>query len=187
VSHFEYVSVAVALLYSLALARLLGALPHVNARDQGARIAMIWVATGIISGVVSWWILWRIRDVDWTPLRFAWLLAMPFFYYVQSAVLVSDSPGQISSWEDHFFAARKKFFGIGLAMSFQAALLPWIVGTAPWFSPTPVHAGVPLMFGISVVGLRSESRPVHLAMALLMFALTLLSFFLTPHNLTPHN
>jgi hypothetical protein len=36
-------------------------------------------------------------------------------------VLVSDSPGQISSWKDHFFADRKKFFGFRLAMSFQAA------------------------------------------------------------------
>jgi hypothetical protein len=182
VSHFEYVSVAVALLYSLALARLLGALPHVNARNPGERIALIWIITETISGVVAWWILWRMRDVDWTPLRFAWLLAMPFLYYVESAVLVSDSPGQISSWEDHFFAARKKFFGIRLALSSHAALLPWIVGILPWFSPAPVHAGVPLLFGVAVVGWQSESRPVHLAMALSMLALVLLSFLLVPTN-----
>jgi len=181
-SHFEYVSVAVALLYSLALARLLGALPHINSTSRGDRIALAWVATGILSAVVSWWILWRMREVDWTPIRFAWLLAMPFLHYVQSAVLVSDNPGQISSWEDHFFAGRKKFFGIRLAMSFQAALLPWIVGIAPWFSPAPVHTGVPLIFGVAVVGLRSESRSIHLAMALLMLALTLLSFLLVPTN-----
>jgi hypothetical protein len=60
---------------------------------------------------------------------FAWLLAMPFLYYVESAVLVSDSPGQISSWEDHFFAARKKFFGIRLQFT-----SPWLCRCSRSFS-----------------------------------------------------
>ena len=74
-----------------------------------------------------------------------------------------------------------EFFGVRLAFSFHMALFPWILGMVPWFSLAPIHAsGFPLALVVSLVGLRSDSRLVHLAIAVLTFVFTLLSFFLVP-------
>jgi hypothetical protein len=183
VSQFEYVSVAVALVYSLALARLLGGLPHTSAKNRGAPVALVWNVALILVGLTAWWILWRFNQVAWTPLRFVWFVATPGFVYLRAAILISDDPGEVTSWESHYLEVRTRFFGVGIAQAFHTALMPWLLGGLPWFTPTPAHIGSTLNLLVCLIGLSSTSRRVHLALGLTILAITVLFLFFTPSQL----
>jgi hypothetical protein len=179
-SQFEYVSVAVALVYSLAIARLLGGLPHTSAKKRGAPVALIFNFGLILGGLTSWWVLWRFIDISWTALGFVWIVAMPGLTYLRAAVLLTDNPSQVVSWENHYFEVRTRFFAVGMVEAFYSALLPWVVGAYPWFTPAPVHLGAIFAFLMSLAGLLSTSRRVHLALAWTLLVLVVLVLFLTP-------
>ena len=182
-NHFEYVSVAVALVFSLAIARLLGGLPHTSARGRGAVLPLVFNVAMILAGMTSWWITWRFKDVEWTPLGFAWILAVPGFLYLRAAILLTDNPGQIASWDEQYWGARRRFFGVGMAAGVHSAFLPWVVGAIDWFTPAAIHTGTLVILLACAIGIWSESRRVHLALALLYIALPVLYLFLTPTNL----
>jgi len=182
-SHFEYVSVAVALIFSLAIARLLGGLPHTSAKNQGAAVALLWNIGLILGSMVSWWLLWRFKDATWTPLAFVWIVAAPGFSYLQAAILLTDTPGQVDSWEGQYWAARRRFFSVSLVRVFHTALLPWVVGAIEWFTPAPAHAGTLVSLTICLIGLWSESRRVHLALGWVFILLPALFLFFTPSQI----
>ena len=179
-SQFEYVMVAVALVMSLAIARLLGGLPHTLSKNRGSLVALLWNVVGILGGMTLWWILWRFSDVSWTPLRFVWIVAMPSLQYLKAAVLLTDNPGEVLSWENHYFEVRRRFFWIGVAVAIHSALLPWVLGAVPWLTPAPVHASSLLNLSISLVGLISTSRPVHIGLASLLLLQTMFFLFFVP-------
>jgi len=179
-SHFEYVSVAVALIYSLAIARLLGGLPHTSAKSQGSAVALLWNIGMILGCMTSWWVLWRFKDIAWNPLAFVWVVAVPGFAYLQAAILLTDTPGQVDSWESQFWAARRRFFSVGLMRALHAALLPWVAGALEWFTPAPVHAGTLVSVPIFLIALWSESRRVHLTIGCVQILLPALFILITP-------
>ena len=70
-SHFEYVSIAVALIYALVIGRLLTGLgPSIEERRRYP-IQIAWIVTLFLVCIFSWWQLWTTREVEWTALRFA--------------------------------------------------------------------------------------------------------------------
>jgi hypothetical protein len=123
-THFEYVSVAVALVFSFAVARLLAGFQHTGSSDRGASVVLIWNVGMVISALVLWWILWRFREVEWTAPGFAWVVGTPALIYLRATVLLTDNPSLVASWESHYMAVRKHYFGLGIAQAFHGAMLP---------------------------------------------------------------
>jgi hypothetical protein len=134
----------------------------------------------ILSGLTLWWILWRFCDVSWTPPRFVWIVATPSLQYLWAAVLLTDNPSEVTSWESRYFSVRLRFFWLLIAMAIHSALLPWVLGAVPWLTPAPAHAGALLNLSISLVGLISTSRSVHMGLALVLLLQTMFFLFFAP-------
>ena len=178
VSQFEYVSVALALLYSFAVARLLTALPSVAATGHRYWIHTAWVTVVLLATVTTWWTVWSLRGVDWTAWRFIWVLSVPALIHLRAGILVSDVPVGVESWKDHYYEKRTAFFAVGVVQGLNTVLIPWVMGVVPWFSRAPAHmAGAPLLL-ISLVGLSTRHPGVHgvLVTANLVMLLAFLGF-----------
>ena len=179
-THFEYVSVAIALLSALAAGRLLSGISPALDESKRYWIHFGWVAALLLVCVVQWWGLWRMRDVSWTPIRFLWVLSMPGLIYVQAAVLVSEDPGRVGSFREHYSACRVRFFSVSLVSAVVMALSPWVFGNVPWLSLAPVHS-IATMFGVlSLVGLRFTGDAVHGTLVVLAVVIAASSFVVAP-------
>ena len=130
-SHFEYVSVAMALLNALAVARLLSG--AASAMDQRRRywVHSAWVVVLVLVAALQWWSFWSWRGVEWTPLRFLLALSLPGLLVVATSVLLGEDPDSVASFRDHFFRRRVLFFSLSMTSAVNIALGPWILGQAP--------------------------------------------------------
>ena len=128
-THFEFVSVAVSLVYAVVLSRLLGSLPAVLAPDRRYWVHAAWALVLLGLAASNWYALWRIRDSDFTPPLFVLVLAQPAVMYVRATVLVSQEPGRVSDWKAHYYKTRVPFFAIGaLGATTSALVIPMVVG-----------------------------------------------------------
>ena len=89
-TQFEYISVAIALICSTVVARLLGGIAPATRSDRFYWIHFCWVAQGLLVIVVIWWGFWNLRIVQWTPIRFFYALLVPSFNYVAASILVGS-------------------------------------------------------------------------------------------------
>jgi hypothetical protein len=172
-SHFEYVSIATALVSALAVGRLLSGFSPALDESRRYWIHVGWIVALLLVCVAQWWGLWRMREVPWTPVRFLCVLAMPGLLFVQASVLVSDEPSRVESFRVHYFNRRIRFFSVALAQAIVVGLSPWVFGLSPWFAPVPVHSIAVALAGLSVAGLAFERPVVHailVALALLIAA-----------------
>jgi hypothetical protein len=56
-SPFEYVSVAIALVYAMALGRLVSGISPSLRTDARYLVHLIWIAALILGGTLQWWML----------------------------------------------------------------------------------------------------------------------------------
>jgi hypothetical protein len=178
-THFEYISVAIALVNALVVSRLLSGLTASLRRDAFYFTHFAWVVTLIMITIMQWWAMWALKNVEWTAPRFLWVLAGPSFLYLRAVVLLSEHPEEISSFEAHFFESRTPFFAITFLAGLWVAFSPWVVGAIPWFTYGPLVLGGMLVTGLSLVGLIFKGRFIHLVIVLLFFASALRNLLIT--------
>ena len=169
-SHFEFVSIALALIFSFAAARILGALPVVLSQGSRYWITTGWIFVLLSSLVVSWWFVWAWRDVVWTPLRFIWALSIPSLMHLRIGVLVSRAPETVRSWREQFYASRVPFFSLGIVNAACGGLSPWAMGSAEVLEFSSVHGVAALAVAIQLIGLISASPSVHAMIVLAQLA-----------------
>jgi dolichyl-phosphate-mannose--protein O-mannosyl transferase len=116
-SHFEYVSVAIALIFALAVGRLLGGLSLSLTESRRYWVHTTWIVVLLLVSVMSWWFMWRGNEVTWTPIRFLWALSIPALLYVRAAVLLGRPGEEPGSFYDHFYKIRPLFFSLGLVVA----------------------------------------------------------------------
>jgi hypothetical protein len=179
-SHFEYVSVATALIYALAVGRLLGGLSGAMHRSRRYWIQLGWVIALLLVCVMSWWIMWSTRDVDWTPLRFLCALALPALIFVRATVLLGASDELPDSYRDHFYNNRRLFFALGMIAAVFIALVPWFLGTTPWLTLGPVHANAASLFVVSAIGFYNKNPRVHAVLVIFSLMSSVYSFLFIP-------
>lgn len=110
-THFEYIFVAVAIILSFTILRLLDAIPSALSRERGDWVHAVWVAHLLWFCASFWWINWINRDLDAITLRyFLFLLLAPSILYLTATALVSASPAAVPAWRDHFESNRRPFF-----------------------------------------------------------------------------
>ncbi len=163
-SHFEYVAVAFALLNALVVGRLLGGVGSVFDRSRRYWVHAAWVVTLVLVAALQWWSFWGSRDVEWTPIRFLWVLSIPGLLFVAAGVLVGEAPGSVASFRHHFFERRVPFFSLSMASAVIIGLGPWILGQVPWFTSSPTHAVAVALMALSLAGLCLRTHTVHTAL-----------------------
>lgn len=169
-TQFEYVSVGIALVYSFAVARIVSALPAILAPRRRYWVHSLWAFILLLAAVFTWWSIWTVREVHWTPLRFTWVLTVPALIHARAGVLVSEHPGSVESWRTHYFENRVPFFVIGVLVALNGAAFPWIVGAEPWRAPSWIALLI-----ISSAGLLSEKPPIHAVVVTANLVLIILS------------
>ena len=177
-SEFEFISVAVALVYSFAVARLVTAVPVLLGSSERYWVHAAWALHQLLGVVVSWWFVFELGDVSWTPLRYLVALSLPSLAAMRIAVLVTDSPSAVGSWRAHFYDSRIPFFTFVLIGSLNAVSVPWSMGQIPWFewNATTLFALIPA--AIAVIGLATARPWVHGLLVSLNSAV-LVAFFAT--------
>ncbi len=161
---FEYTSVGVALVLSFGVVRLLDGVPSALAREQRYWPHSLWIAIKFLNHFQFWWVSWGTRDANWHFLFFLTQLATPVVLYLQASALVTSSPDSITDWRAHFYATRRRFFGLNIAFAFAIVLgrsLP--AGHPPPVPVLVVMCGVVLM---SALGYRSDSHRVQSGLVL---------------------
>jgi hypothetical protein len=172
-TQFEYVSVAISIVFSFAVLRLLDALPHAVSAARRYWIHGVWVAFLIWWSAVFWWLSWShsARQTEFGFPEFLLLVTPPGVLYLCATALVSEAPAQVESWREHFWAVRRRFFALALALLGLLAFTSFAMQHIPLVSLLRVPQLA--LFGIFVTGFVSRDERTHGIVALLGAALAL--------------
>ncbi|MEM7358172.1 MAG: hypothetical protein AAF431_03630 [Pseudomonadota bacterium] len=172
-SLFEYVSVAIALIYALAVGRLLAGLAPSLDKNKRYPIHFAWVLALLLVCALQWWQLWRTREVDWNSIRFFWVLVLPSLIYLRATILLGAEPNEVKSYREHYFAHRVPFFVLGVLSALVIFLTPWLLGIIPWLQFDLLHIAASVLLLISLLGLIFKKPAVHALLVLFNFGLAL--------------
>jgi hypothetical protein len=174
-TQFEYVSVAISIVFSFAVLRLLDALPHAVSAARRYWIHGVWVAFLLWWSAVFWWLSWShsARQTEFGFPEFLLLVTPPGVLYLClcATALVSEAPAQVPSRREHFWAVRRRFFGLALILLGLLAFTSLAMQHIPL-----VHLlRVPqlALFGLFTTGFVSRDERTHGVVALLGAALAL--------------
>ena len=179
---FEYLSVAVSLVLSLSVARILDNLRSILDSETRSGIHVGWVAIALATHILVWWEFWAFRDAtNWNLVTFVLVLTNPGLLYFSSNALTVRDDGDSGSWQEHFFARRGAFFApfafilpVSLVRDFA------VVGTR--FS-LPRHLPEIAFTILFLVAWRAESRRTHVVLLVLttaVFASSMVLAWLEP-------
>jgi hypothetical protein len=176
-SHFEYLSVAVSMILSLGVLRLLDSLRFVVDPEGRWGVVVAWIAIKLLNHVVFWWALWTAHEREnWNILLFSWTLLFPAVLYLQVTALVTTTPQTVRDWRAHFFEVRRWFFTANLILLAQTVVSATVMGalTARSFYSTLVLQGI--LFAVNVIGLASANPRVHVAIVTVVLCAQTLGF-----------
>lgn len=179
-SHFEYISVAVALINALLISRLLNGFPAAFSEQARYPIHYAWVITLTLVAVLQWWVFWRTSTVTWSPVRFLWALALPSVVFLRASILLGTRPEEVVSFKEHFFQYRVRFFSLGILTAVMIILSPWVFGIAPWFETTSVHTMGAILLTLSLSGVVFKGVRSHQVIVSLNLLNVVSGFFLVP-------
>ena len=157
---FEYLTVAVSIVLSMGIVRLVGGLLPAMRRDARNWIHVSWILIKIYSHVQYWWLTWVYRQgVDWNFLSFLYLLVGPILLYMQAAILIPSSPEDVASWRERFFGLHRPFFFLNALYVLQVQLGTFVIGgTSP---PLAAVIGSGLGVALSLTGAFTSDRRAH--------------------------
>mgnify|MGYP001415316145 CR=1 FL=1 len=163
---FEYVSVAVSIVLSFGVVRLLDGLRAAALPERRYWVHFLWILTKLLNHALYWWGLWFAGDVtSWNFLAFLWVLLFPGMLYLQSTALVTTSPGDVQSWREHFFEIRGWFFGINIMLATHGAISSSLLLGLPLLGLSTLP--YVWMIVLNVLGARSASPRLHEVIAVL--------------------
>ena len=179
---FEYLSVSISILLSLATVRLLNGLPHLTTSPTRYWVHVGWVIALAINIVLTWWNIWAYRQIeDWILPWFALLLLTPVTAYYLAATLIPDAPATVESWRSHFFQVRQRFFFAMIFLFICRMITPVVLLHIPFLHPIRVAEGATVV--LCLIGAYSENPRVHgllVSLVLCGFPAVIAFFFLRP-------
>ena len=179
---FEYLSVAISIVFSLAIVRLLNGLPHLTASPKRYWVHAAWVIGLANVTAVMWWNLWAFRQIEeWVYPEFALLLLQPVTVYYLAATLIPDAPASVESWRSFFFQVRQRLYFATIFLFICMVLSSVVLLQRPVLHPLRVIEGAAVV--LLLVGAFSENPRVHgLLVSFLVcgLAAAIALFFLRP-------
>ena len=174
-THFEYIFVAVSIVLSFTILRLLDALPSVFSTARGYWVHAVWVLFLLDFCARFWWLSWFNRNLDSMTFRyFLFLLGAPSVLYLTATALVSAGPSAVSSWREHFFLYRRRFFvGAFLYLALLTAN-SYVTFGVPLLHPMRAWQAFLLLLlgaGATMRSERAQARIAAVAAAALTFSL----------------
>lgn len=185
---FEYLSVAVSIVLSLALIRLIGGLRAVIESAGRRWISAAWISLLIGFCFLHWWSSWSFRGVDWTFLKFVLMLAGPAVLYALATIVVPDDAQSVDDWSRYFARKRVPLYVTLVVYMLVGTLDGPLIADAPLFALPRLGATTGLILAILGLALRKPGFDAPIVVLYLvlfvLFALTLLaapdSIFIAP-------
>ncbi len=182
---FEYILILTSVIYAMAVGQLLEGVSRVAQSPTPVRMYLphtIWAFNLFGFICLIWWATWEFRDVEWSSLRYAYMLVAPtLFFLTCSLVTPQRLEGNEISLETHFFRIRRLFFGAYFFAALAVIVDGSVLADEPiWFSGRIGHL---IILGAALWGFFSSSRKVHLALpviTLLAVAVLTITRFLMP-------
>jgi hypothetical protein len=187
VTLFEYLAIAYSLVISFAVLRAASGLPHALASGRRYWIHAAWLLTNLAGSLITFWLFWSFREVEWSLGRFVLALSNPTLIFVCASILVPDQPGRVQSWREHFYTVRLRYFAYAIAWLVVVALITTVVLDVPVRHPARLFQSA---FLILFIAGAATSRPkIHAVLAVLPLLLVLagaLGFLAGPGAIAPH-
>ena len=175
---FEYAMVLVAVVIGLGLAHLLSGLGQAINRlqdsQQPIRIEtayLCWVGYMFLYLVQFWWWEYQFHTlgVVWSVYLYYFIITYAVIIYLLTTVLVPWQMQGVTSALDQLIAKRYWFFGL-LLVATAIDIVDTFLKGADWGQRPGYIAFVTGQSLASVLGMLSENKRVHLAVALVMFS-----------------
>lgn len=159
-THFEFISVALSIVYALSIARCLDALSAAFEPSRRYWVHFTWLCVKLVNPAVLWWSLWDLRGQEQYAFpEFLGMLVIASTLYLQIIALVTSDPAGVSNWRIHYYAKRKLFFGANIALLIQLMVGGQLLYGAPFFVPiTFIQIGTVVLSGVAMI---SENGKVH--------------------------
>lgn len=171
-SQFEYFVVAVSIILALGISRLLDAVLPALQSPVRYWTHFLWIVQKLFNHILWWWGLWAISEFEnWHLGWFLYTLSGPLVLYLQATALVTTSPKDIGSWEDHFFTIRRWFFAGNIAIC-AILLLGRILNPVPLLPSVTI--GLIVLAVIGITGMAVENRRMHLGLVIAALTVQLL-------------
>ena len=154
---FEYLSVAVSIVLSLALVRLIAGLR--SAAESNARhwIPLTWI--GILIGLclAHWWTSWSFREAQWTFPTFVLMILGPAILYFIATVLIPDNRASAVDWKEHFLKKRTQFYAALIAYMALSTVDGYLILGAPLFAPARIGQAAGFLLAMSGLTIRKPN------------------------------
>ena len=178
-SHFEYISVALALIYALVVGRVLTGLGPSLQKRRRYPVHAAWLVVFLLVCVLQWWGIWGYKSLTWTPVRFFFIMSWPAIMFLRVGILLGTDPDSVESFRSHFYEQRRTFFAIGLVEAAITTLMPWVLGESPWFAfAATTHSFASVLTILAVTGLALESPRVQATIVIVNLLLAGAGYYL---------
>jgi len=168
---------------SLGLVRLLEGSLSALLPSRLYPIHAVWLVIKFINHFSYWWTLWGLRGgaVEWNFPLFLYVAMPGVVLYLQSTLLVSPSPREVTSWREHYYSIAPVFFGLNMVFVLLSSSVVWI-GADFGF---PIRSIVLIAAGVlaSVAAMLSRKPWLHVVVVTLMIgtnALTITTISFSP-------
>jgi hypothetical protein len=182
---FEYVTVAVSIVLSFGIVRLLDGLRPALSRNRRYWVHALWIVTKLLNHALYWWALWSTREVaSWSFATFLWVLLFPGTLYLQSTALVTTVPANVVSWREHFYEIRTWFFSFNLFLVLQTQISLSVLLSVPLLQLSRFPFALVLI--LNVAGVVSANQRLHGVIAVLILLAQVIGFgavFFSPGGL----
>lgn len=173
-TYFEYVSIAISLIFAFAITDVLRALIPALSGDRSYYPHYIWLLSTFALIFYVWTYLWGVQSIEWSGPILFYAFINPAITTLMSRLLTTPAPETIPSFSAHFHSIRATFFLLLLAFAANGFVFDWIIGQTPWGVFGDAQFGSLLGIVIAILGLVTKKDGVHYVLAttfLLMMAL----------------
>ena len=165
-THFEFITVAVSMIYALSIARCLDAIPSSFDPSRRYWVHFVWLCVKLVNPIILWWSMWSLNGEEtFSFATFFVLLLIAILLYLQVIALVTTDPRAISDWRSHYYSKRKLFFGANALLLFLVLLTGHLLFDPP--SPFSVKFVQFSSIVLSVFAMLSERPKLHAGIAAL--------------------
>ena len=175
-TQFEFVTVALSLIYALAVSDVVRCFPWAARSPARYWPHFGWLVVTLLIITFGWHSTWNLRNVSWNGLQFLYALQSPILISVVARVLTTRTPETVVSYREHFAVVRRPLYGLVLATAIVGSISPWVQGNIPFGTIAPIHytsapAALLMIGGLTVPGGRSDGLLAGLLVVALLTGL----------------
>ena len=177
-TYFEFVSVAMSLIFALAVADILRAMiPAVGKARYLPHFCFL--INSLLLIAYTWMGQWANRHISWDGLTFVYSLINPALLTIGARLLTTRNPESVESFREHFLQSKQAFFLVIMVFTMNSFVYTWILGIREVgaISGAP-QVGSLIGFVIAIWGLvvRSDRAIGGVALVSMMLLIALIAF-----------